>query len=303
MSRLLLGDGLPSPAISVLSAVEGIGVVTPVFSSYIIPITICILAGLFLLQSRGTASVGRLFGPVILVWFCVLAALGFNLVIRKPEVLEAVFPWYGIRFLLVNKIHGFVVLGAVFLAVTGTEALYADLGHFGKRPIRLTWITLVLPALFLNYFGQGALLLARPEEASHPFYAMVPSWAMIPMVFMATLATVIASQAVITGAFSLTKQAIQLGYLPRMRIKHTSAAQAGQIYIAPVNWMLMVCTIGLVVGFQSSSKLAAAYGVAVTSTMLITSLLFYVVARTRWRWSRLAAGLPVLLFIIVDFSF
>jgi KUP system potassium uptake protein len=217
--------------------------------------------------------------------------------------LLAVFPWHGIAFLIENKLHGFVVLGAVFLVVTGAEALYADMGHFGTRPIRLTWIALVFPALVLNYFGQGAILMLKPEEAHHPFYALVPTWAMIPMVLMATIATIIASQAVITGSFSLTRQAIQLGYLPRLKVTHTSAAHIGQIYVAPVNWLLMICTIGLVVGFQSSSKLAAAYGIAVTSTMLITTTLFFVVARRRWGWGKLPAGVLTGIFFLVDIPF
>jgi KUP system potassium uptake protein len=229
--------------------------------------------------------------------------LGLIHIVHVPQVLAAFLPWYGLKFLLYNKFRGFLVLGAVFLVVTGAEALYADMGHFGIRPIRRTWLFLVLPALVMNYFGQGALLLTRPEMAHHPFYALVPSWAMIPMVILATVSTIIASQAVITGAFSLTHQAMQLGYLPRLRITHTSASQVGQIYIGPVNWLLMVCTIGLVFGFQSSSKLAAAYGVAVTSTMLVTTTLFYVVARRRWGWHRLAAGALAGLFYLVDIPF
>ena len=300
---LLYGDGMITPAISVLSAVEGIRIITPVFKPYVVPLTIVILAGLFFIQKRGTTRVGSLFGPVILVWFFLLAVLGIVQIFRVPKILSAVFPWHGIMFLVQNGLHGFVVLGAVFLVVTGAEALYADMGHFGKRPIRLAWIVLVFPALVLNYFGQGALLMLKPEESHHPFYALVPAWALIPMVLLATLATIIASQAVITGSFSLTRQAIQLGYLPRLRVSHTSAAHIGQIYIAPVNWLLMVCTIGLVIGFQSSSKLAAAYGVAVTSTMLITTTLFYVVARRRWGWSRLAAGGLSGLFFLVDIPF
>ena len=268
---LLYGDGMITPAISVLSAVEGIGIITPVFNAYVIPITIAILLGLFLIQRHGTARLGGLFGPVILVWLGFLAVTGAVQVAHTPQVLSAVFPWYAIRFLILNKLHGVVVLGAVFLVVTGTEALYADMGHFGTRPIRLTWFAIVFPALVLNYFGQGALLLAHPEAAHHPFYAMVPAWAIIPTVLLATVSTIIASQAVISGAFSMTRQAIQLGYLPRLKIRHTAATQIGQIYVAPVNWMLMLCTVLLVAGFQSSSKLAAAYGVAVTSTMLITS--------------------------------
>ncbi len=300
---LLYGDGIITPAISVLSAVEGIKNITPVFESSVIPLTIVILAGLFLIQRRGTAKVGILFGPIMLLWFTVLAALGVIQIMRVPQILAALAPWYGLAFLVTNKIHGFIVLGAVFLAVTGAEAIYADMGHFGRRPIRLTWLFVAFPALALNYLGQGALLLVRPEESHHPFYALVPDWAMVPMVLLATMATIIASQAVITGSFSLTRQAIQLGYLPRLRITHTSSQQMGQIYVAPVNWLLMLCTIGLVVGFQSSSKLAAAYGIAVTTTMLITTLLFYVVARKRWGWNRFTAGLVTALFFAVDLPF
>lgn len=300
---LLYGDGMITPAISVMSAVEGIRIITPVFAPYVVPLTACILVGLFMIQSHGTARVGRLFGPIILLWLGVLAVLGGVQVWQNPKVLAALVPWYGIRFLLLNKLHGFIVLGAVFLVVTGAEALYADMGHFGRRPIRLTWFFLVFPALVLNYFGQGALLIMHPEEAHHPFYAMVPGFAMVPMVVLATMATIIASQAVITGAFSLTRQAIQLGYLPRMKVVHTSAGHIGQIYLAPVNWLLMICTLGLVVGFQSSSKLAAAYGVAVTSTMLVTSTLFYVVARDRWGWRRMPATALTGLFFIVDVPF
>jgi KUP system potassium uptake protein len=300
---LLYGDGMITPAISVLSAVEGIGIITPVFDRYVIPITIAILLGLFLIQRHGTARLGGLFGPVILVWLGFLAVTGAVQLAHTPQVLSAVFPWHAIRFLAFNKLHGFVVLGAVFLVVTGTEALYADMGHFGTRPIRLTWFAIVFPALLLNYFGQGALLLAHPEAARHPFYAMVPAWAMIPTVLLATLSTIIASQAVISGAFSMTRQAIQLGYLPRLNIRHTAATQIGQIYVAPVNWMLMLCTVLLVAGFQSSSKLAAAYGVAVTSTMLITTTLFFVVARQRWHWPVAWAAPLVGLFFIVDVPF
>jgi KUP system potassium uptake protein len=300
---LLYGDGMITPAISVLSAVEGIRIITPVFKPYIIPLTIVILAGLFLLQRHGTAKVGSLFGPVILIWFIVLAVFGTVQIVRDPKVLFAVFPWHGITFLVRNRLHGFVVLGAVFLVVTGAEALYADMGHFGKRPIRLTWIVLVFPALVLNYFGQGAVLMFKPEVSYHPFYALVPTWALVPMVLLATVATIIASQAVITGSFSLTRQAIQLGYLPRLRVSHTSATHIGQIYIAPVNWLLMICTIGLVIGFKSSSNLAAAYGVAVTSTMLVTTTLFFIVARHRWGWGRLPAGALACLFFLVDIPF
>ncbi|MBU2538808.1 MAG: potassium transporter Kup [Proteobacteria bacterium] len=300
---LMYGDGMITPAISVLSAVEGVKNITPLFEPYIIPATIIILTGLFLLQKKGTAKVGSLFGPIMLIWFSMLAVLGIAQIVSCPQVLVAVFPWHGISFLIENKVHGFIVLGAVFLAVTGAEAIYADMGHFGKRPIQLVWFLIAFPALVLNYFGQGALLLVRPEEAYHPFYALVPNWAMIPMVLLATCATIIASQAVITGSFSLTRQAIQLGYLPRLPITHTSSSHIGQIYVGPVNWALMLCTIGLVLGFQSSSKLAAAYGVAVSATMLITTTLFFVVASKRWGWSRLTAGLIAALFFIVDLPF
>ncbi len=300
---LLYGDGMITPAISVLSAVEGLAIITPAFAHYVISITIAILLGLFLIQRHGTAMVGGLFGPVIFIWLCFLALTGLLQVVRAPQVLAALFPWYGVQFLILNKMHGFVVLGAVFLVVTGAEALYADMGHFGARPIRLTWFGLVFPALILNYFGQGALLLAHPEVVAHPFYAMVPSWAMIPTVVLTTLATIIASQAVISGAFSLTTQAIQLGFLPRLHVRHTSAKQIGQIYVAPVNWMLMVCTVALVAGFQSSSKLAAAYGVAVTSTMIITSIMFFMVARHRWHWPLLGLVPLTGLFLLVDIPF
>jgi KUP system potassium uptake protein len=300
---LLYGDGMITPAISVLSAVEGIGIVTPVFDRYVIPITIAILLGLFLIQRQGTARLGGLFGPVILVWLCFLAITGIAQIVRMPHVLAALSPWYAIRFFIFNKMHGFVVLGAVFLVVTGTEALYADMGHFGTRPIRLTWFIIVFPALVLNYFGQGALLLVDPQATGHPFYAMVPAWAMIPTVLLATLSTIIASQAVISGAFSMTHQAIQLGYLPRLNIRHTAATQIGQIYVGPVNWLLMLCTVLLVAGFQSSGKLAAAYGVAVTSTMIITTILFFVVARKLWQWPVVWAASLAGLFLLLDVPF
>jgi KUP system potassium uptake protein len=300
---LLYGDGMITPAISVLSAVEGLGLVTPLFKPYVLHITLAILIGLFLLQHHGTARVGTLFGPVILVWMTCLAFVGLNQVVRNPGVLVAVYPWHGLHFLLANKLHGFVVLGAVFLVATGAEAIYADLGHFGRRPIRLTWFLVALPALLLNYFGQGAHLLAVPEDAYHPFYAIVPQWGIIPMVGLATMATIVASQAVITGAFSLTSQAVQLGYLPRLRVEHTSASHMGQIYVAPVNWLLMICTVGLVLGFRTSSKLAAAYGVAVTASMLVTATLFYFVMRNQWKWKLPVVVLVTGLFFTVDFSF
>ncbi len=300
---LLYGDGMITPAISVLSAVEGLKVIAPKFDNLVIPVTMVILAVLFILQKRGTAKIGVLFGPVILLWFLTIAILGLRQIIAYPHIFAALNPMYGINFLIKSGIHGYTVLGAVFLVATGAEALYADLGHFGKKPIRLVWFTLVLPSLVLNYFGQGALLLSNPSEVFHPFYAMVPSGLMIPMLLLATCATIIASQAVITGVYSLTRQAIQMGYLPRLNIIHTSTRHFGQIYVPAINWLMMFATLALVLGFQSSSKLAAAYGVAVTSTMLIATFLFYVIARKIWDWGILTAGIPVLLFLVVDISF
>jgi len=300
---LLYGDGMITPAISVMSAIEGLKVISPDFEKLVIPATVLILAVLFFLQKKGTAKIGSFFGPVILVWFLSLAILGIRQIISHPYILMSVNPIYGINFLIKSGMHGFTVLGAVFLVVTGAEALYADLGHFGKKPIRFVWFTLVLPALVINYFGQGALLLSRPSEAYHPFYATVPTWAVIPMLILATCATIIASQAVITGVFSLTRQAIQMGYMPRLQIIHTTTRHFGQIYIPTINWLMMIATIALVFGFQSSSKLAAAYGVAVTTTMLIATILFYVIARERWNWGFFKIGIPVLVFLIVDISF
>jgi len=302
-AALLYGDGMITPAISVLSAVEGLRNITPQLEPFVLPTTAAILIGLFLLQRKGTAGIGALFGPVMTVWFAVLALLGLRSLVAAPGVLAAINPWHGFAFLAHNRLAGFLVLGAVFLVVTGAEALYADLGHFGRRPIRRAWFFAVLPALLCNYFGQGALLLEHPEAAAHPFYALAPQWSIVPLVVLATVATIIASQAVISGAFSLTRQAVQMGYLPRLRIVHTSAESAGQIYIPQINYLLMFATIVLVFLFRSSSRLAAAYGVAVTSTMLVSTILFYVVARTRWRWSRLAAGLPTALFLVVDLAF
>ena len=302
-ASLLYGDGMITPAISVMSAVEGLKVATPALGPFVIPLTVAILVGLFWFQHRGTGQVGMVFGPVTLVWFGVLAALGLGSIVSYPGVLRALNPMYGAVFLAETGLRGFLVLGAVFLVVTGAEALYADLGHFGRRPIRLAWYTVVFPALVLNYFGQGAAVLRNPEAAHHPFYTLVPAWGVVPLVVLATAATIIASQAVISGAFSLTRQAIQLGYCPRLEIRHTSPEAAGQVYIPPVNRLLAVCTIALVLGFGSSSRLAAAYGVAVTTTMFITTCLFYVVARERWGWGRLAAGVPAAAFLAVDVSF
>jgi KUP system potassium uptake protein len=302
-AALLYGDGIITPAISVLGAMEGLTVATPVFSSYVVPITILILVALFLFQSRGTAKVGKVFGPITLVWFTALAVLGITQILRYPEVMVAVNPSHAFDFFLRNGWHGFLILGSVFLVVTGGEALYADMGHFGTRPIRLVWFSLVLPALLLNYFGQGALLLEDPEAAHNPFYRLAPGWALYPLIVLATSAAIIASQAIISGAFSLTMQAVQLGFSPRLKINHTSTREFGQIYIPAVNWALMVGCIAIVVGFRSSSNLAAAYGVAVTSTMVITTVLFYVVARHVWGWAFLPTALLALFFLVIDLAF
>ncbi|MCA9634221.1 MAG: KUP/HAK/KT family potassium transporter, partial [Myxococcales bacterium] len=302
-AALLYGDGMITPAISVLSAIEGVGVVAPALSHFVEPITVAILIALFMFQKRGTAGVGRVFGPVTLVWFLVLALLGARQMLVRPEVLWALSPHHALVFLIDNQAHGFLVLGAVFLVVTGGEALYADMGHFGVRPIRLTWFAVALPALLLNYFGQGALLLSNPEAASNPFYRMAPSWAVVPLIGLSTAATIIASQAVISGAFSLTRQAAMLGFWPRVRIQHTSESEIGQIYVPTINWLLMVASIGLVLGFGTSSNLAAAYGIAVTTTMVITTLLAFIVARYRWGWPLLGAGTLSAAFLVLDLAF
>lgn len=302
-AALLYADGMITPAISVMSAIEGLHIATPLFDPYVVPIAIVILIGLFFFQPRGTTRVGKVFGPVTILWFAAISVLGIQQIIRAPEVLAAINPVYGFEFFAKNGSSGFVVLGAVFLAITGGEALYADIGHFGTKPIRLTWFAVVLPALTLNYFGQGALLLVEPESAVNPFFRMTPSWALYPMVILAAAAAVIASQAIISGAFSLTMQAMQLGYIPRLKVNYTSARVIGQIYVPAINWALMLCCIGLVLGFRSSSNLAAAYGVAITTTMLITTILFYVVARRRWHWPT-AVALPVAAFFIaIDLAF
>lgn len=283
-AALFYGDGMITPAISVLSAVEGLHIATPAFDPYVIPIALTILVGLFLIQRRGTARVGSLFGPVMLIWFTVLAVLGVRGILMNPQVLAALNPLYGVAFFAENGLAGFIILGAVVLAVTGTEGLYADMGHFGRRPLRLVWFGFVLPALVLNYFGQGALLLSDPGTVTNPFYLLAPSWALYPMVGLATAATVIASQAMITGAFSLTRQAIQLGYAPRMNVTHTSEREIGQIYVPFINWMLLAGVVALVLGFQTSSNLAAAYGIAVTGTMAIDSVLMFFIAHGLWKW-------------------
>jgi len=302
-AALLYGDGIITPAISVLGAIEGLEVAAPALDQYVVEVAIAILALLFWLQKRGTAGVGALFGPITLVWFGALAVLGIRQIAAAPEVLWAVNPWYAVTFLATGQWTGFLVLGAVFLVVTGGEALYADMGHFGRRPIVATWFVVVLPSLLLNYLGQGALLLHTPDAVSNPFFRMAPQWSLYPLLVLATMAAIIASQAVISGAFSLSRQAAMLGYLPRMRIAHTSAHEIGQVYVPGINAALFVCTIALVMGFRSSSNLAAAYGIAVTITMVITTVLAYWVARHRWAWSRAAALSLTAVFLVVDLAF
>lgn len=302
-TALLYGDGVITPAISVLSAVEGLKIAAPGLESYVIPLTLVIIIGLFLIQSRGTTSIGRLFGPVMVIWFGTLALLGIINIVQYPAVFQAINPLYAVTFFSANGWAGFLILGTVFLVVTGGEALYADMGHFGPQPIRLAWFTLVLPALLLNYFGQGALLLNTPEAAENSFYLMAPAWALYPLVALATLATIIASQALISGAFSITMQAENLGFLPRMKILHTSATAYGQIYIPFVNWTLMLACIAVVVSFQTSGNLAAAYGIAVTTTMVITTTIFAVVALERWGWQPLLVIGVVGFFLIIDAAF
>lgn len=302
-TALLYGDGMITPAISVLSAVEGLEFITPIFHPYIIPITVVIIIGLFSIQKHGTTTVGKIFGPITLLWFIVLGILGIYWILQLPSVLSSMNPHYAFKFFQANSWHGFVVLGSVFLVVTGGEALYSDLGHFGKEPIRMAWFTVVLPCLMLNYFGQGALLITNPAAIKNPFYLMVPDWGLIPLVGLATISTVIASQALITGVFSLTMQAVQLQYSPRVNIQHTSHSEFGQIYIASVNWVLMICCIALVLFFKTSSNLAAAYGIAVTTTMVITTILFYFVARIHWKWSRLFAATVCGFFLVIELSF
>jgi KUP system potassium uptake protein len=302
-AALLYGDGVITPAISVLSALEGLEVATPAFQRWVLPLAVVVLVGLFAVQRRGTAHVGALFGPVTLVWFAVLAGLGAVGISRNPEVLYALGPQHAVAFFIANGAHGFVVLGAVFLAVTGGEALYADMGHFGRPAIRRAWFWLVLPALVLNYLGQGALLLGHPETKANPFYHLAPSWALYPLIALSTAATIIASQAVITGAFSLTWQAVQLGYLPRFQVQHTSEDEFGQVYLPGINTFLLVSTVAVVLAFGSSSSLAAAYGIAVTTTMVITTLLAFVVMREVWRWPLAAALALTLAFLTVDVAF
>jgi KUP system potassium uptake protein len=302
-TALLYGDGLITPAISVLSAVEGFEVASDAFSDFVVPIACVILLGLFAVQRYGTGAVGKVFGPVMIVWFAVLGGLGLGQVLQEPGVIEAVNPIHIVDFFRLQPMTAFLTLGSIFLVVTGGEALYADMGHFGRRPIMLAWYTIVLPGLVLNYFGQAALLIRDPEAVESPFYRMAPEWAITPLAVLATMATVIASQALISGAFSLTVQAVQLDYLPRLAIRHTSAGHQGQVYLPLVNWALMIGSIGLVIGFRTSTNLAAAYGIAVTSTMVITTLLFGFVTHTRWGWSHVRTAVVLVPLLLVDLAF
>ncbi|WP_442497950.1 potassium transporter Kup [Methylobacter sp. sgz302048] len=300
---LFYGDGMITPAISVLSAVEGLSVVAPPLAQYVVPITVAVLGGLFVIQARGTGEVGKLFAPVMCIWFVVLGVMGIINIFQQPEVLMAVNPYYAVNLLGELGWKGFLVMGSVVLAITGAEALYADMGHFGLKPIRYAWFSFVFPALLLNYFGQGALLLGHPEAIENPFYLLAPNWALYPLLLLATLATVIASQAVISGAFSITRQAIQLGYCPRMQIQHTSGEEMGQVYISVVNWLLMVSVFVLVLSFQSSSALASAYGIAVTGTMITTTILAFIVISELWQWKRSTSIAFLSVFLTIDFLF
>jgi KUP system potassium uptake protein len=302
-ATLLYGDGMITPAISVLSAIEGLEVATPLFSPFVVPISIAVLTGLFWVQRHGTGRVGAVFGPITLVWFLVLATLGSLWAYEHPAVFAAIAPWYAVGFFLENGVGAFVVLGSILLVVTGAEALYADMGHFGRRPIRLAWLCVAGPSLALCYIGQAALLISHPEAIENPFFHMAPSWALFPLVGLATAASVIASQAIISGVFSLTRQALQLGYQPRVEIQHSSAHEIGQVYVPGVNWLLFVATIALVAGFGSSAALAGAYGIAVALTMVVTTVLAGVCAHRRWGWSKpLAVGVTGG-FLVVDLAF
>jgi KUP system potassium uptake protein len=302
-AALLYGDGMITPSISVLSAIEGLNVATHAAEKMVVPITCAILFGLFSIQSRGTEDIGFIFGPIMMVWFIVIAALGLRYIIEEPHILAALNPIYGYKFFVTNRLHGFIVLGAVVLCITGGEALYADLGHFGRKVIQLSWNSIVLPSLLFSYFGQAALLLKHPEMASNPFYGLAPSFLLYPMVGLATAATVIASQAMISGAFSLTRQAVQLGYCPRVSIVHTSSKIEGQIYIPEVNHLMMIACIGLVLAFRESSRLAAAYGVAVTANMAITSVIFFFLITHIWHWPLWKAAPLVGLFLVFDLAY
>ncbi len=302
-TSLFYGDGVITPAISVLSAVEGLEVVSPAFKGYVVPLTVVVLFALFAVQKRGTGGIGKFFGPITLVWFISIAALGVSHIVGHPEILGALSPHHALRFMVQQPGTTFIILGAVVLCVTGGEALYADMGHFGKKPIRLAWFSVVMPSLTLNYFGQGALLLEDPEAVKNPFFNMAPEWALLPLVGLATMATVIASQALISGAFSVTKQAIQLGYLPRLGLRHTSVRDTGQIYIPFVNWALFVAIVLAVGMFKSSSNLAAAYGIAVTLDMLITTVLTFFVIRYGWRYPLWLCVAATGVFFVVDLAF
>ena len=302
-AALFYGDGVITPAISVLSAVEGLEVVSPAFKQYVIPITLVILFALFFVQKRGTGDIGKFFGPITLVWFAAIALLGVLQIIENPSILKALSPHYALTFMFNSPGITFIILGAIVLCVTGAEALYADMGHFGKRPIRIAWFSVVMPALTLNYFGQGALLLSNPAAAKNPFYLMMPEWALLPMVGLATMATVIASQALISGAFSATKQIVQLGYLPRLHMLHTSVKETGQIYIPFINWALFIAIAMAVVFFKSSSALATAYGIAVCGNMLITTILTFYVIRYGWKYPLALCIAATGIFFLIDFAF
>lgn len=302
-TALLYGDGIITPAISVLSAVEGLQEVSSSFDQWVVPIAIVILMGLFLVQSRGTGAVGKVFGPVMVIWFSTLAIIGISQIVQNPEIIQSVNPYYAFQYFTHETGKAFLSLGSIFLVVTGGEALYADMGHFGRRPIMLGWYGIVLPALVLNYWGQSAYLLSHPEDVESLFFRMVPDPILVPIVLLATCATVIASQALISGVFSLTAQAVQLDYLPRIKIRHTSQSQSGQIYVPLVNWALMFACIGLVLGFQTASNLAAAYGIAVTMTMVITTLIFFRVLTDRWGWHPLRASLLCVPLLLIEIGF
>jgi KUP system potassium uptake protein len=302
-AALIYGDGAITPAISVLSALEGIDMATPVLQPYVVPAAVVILFALFAIQSRGTATIGHLFGPVMLVWFATIAVLGLVGIVEHPTVFAALNPLYGLSYLFSGGATGFLVLGAVFLCVTGAEALYADMGHFGARPIKLSWFAVVFPSLILNYAGQAALVLNGAPTNGNIFYRLCPQMLLLPLIALATLATIIASQAVITGAFSMTRQAIQLGWLPRLTIVQTSSEGYGQIYVGLVNWLLMIVTLGLTIGFRKSDNLASAYGIAVSLTMLMTSALLFIAMREIWRWNLLAAGAAAVVFLTIDSAF
>lgn len=302
-ATLFYGDSVITPAISVLGAVEGLEVVAPQLDHYVIPITLAILAALFFIQARGTGRVGKMFAPIMIIWFLVIASLGLNQIVQQPQVLAAVNPYHALHLLGELGVKGFLIMGSVVLVMTGAEALYADMGHFGLKPIRCAWFGFVFPALLCNYFGQGALLLQHPEALENPFFLLAPTWALYPMLVLSALAAVIASQAVISGAFSITKQAIQLGYCPRMRVQHTSDSAIGQIYIPVVNWLLMFVVFILVLEFESSSNLASAYGIAVTGTMMIDTILSFIVLHALWRWNPIVSYSFLSLFLVVDFVF